>query len=469
MASLADKLSDSPVDVDVAASQRSVSERLRSLSFSKEAGPHRERLASLAPRRRRVRYLLIGALVLAAVVFGARHYTGLFQHVTDVDVVSVESPLTAVTVLDTSGYLMAKTKVQVNSKIPGTIVQLPIEEGAKVQKGELLARLDGDEYAADLAAAKAGLAQARARLSELEAGARPAEIRQAEALLDQANASAEFARQDFERAKQLKNTISVQEFERAKANFEEARASADHQIHTLALLKEGARPEQISAARADVERAQANVEKAAYWYDSTKVLSPITGTVLERQLELGERIGPEAIGAGICVVANLEEMEVEVDIQERELVNIQIGQPCRIEPEAYPNRLYKGRVSRIMPVANRQRGVVQIRVEVLNDDAKLLPEMNCRIVILQENSSFAPDDRLQVPQAAVLGPPNDPYLFVLDGNFARKRMVELSEEKDGAIIVTDGIFAGEQVILPPPEHSLTDGQPVRKRLVEDSE
>ncbi|MEX0610898.1 MAG: efflux RND transporter periplasmic adaptor subunit [Pirellulales bacterium] len=467
MASLVDKVSDSAADAGAAASQDHVSERLRSLMFAKDAGQHGERRVPVAPRRRRRRFLFLGALVLATIVLGARRYVGLFQNVAEVDVVSVESQLSAATVLDTSGYLMAKTKVLVNSKIPGTIVELPIDEGAKVQERELLARLDGDEYAADLAAAKAGLAQTRARLSELEAGARPEEIRQAQALLDQANAGAEFARQDFERAKRLKNTISDQEFERAKANFEEAQASADHQTHTLALLKKGARPEQISAARADVERAQANVDKAAFWYESTKVLSPITGTVLERQLELGERIGPEVIGAGICVVANLDEMEVEVDVQERELVHIQVGQPCRIEPEAYPNRLYKGRVSRIMPVANRQRGVVQIRVEVLNDDSKLLPEMNCRIVVLREGSSFTPDDRLRVPKVAVLGQPDDPYVFVIDGNFARKRPVKLGAEHDGAMIVKEGVFAGEQVILPldPP---LSDGQPVRKRAVENA-
>ena len=205
-----------------------------------------------------------------------------------------------------------------------------------------------------------------------------------------------------------------------------------------------------------MEQAQATLDKAAYWSDSTSIRSPITGTILEKRIELGERIGPETIATGICVVGNLKAMEVEVDVQERELSNIHIGQPCRIEPEAYPNRLYKGRVGRIMPVANRQRGVVQIRVEVLNDDARLLPELNCRIMILREGSSFTPDDRLRVPKDAVVHDADAPYVFVLDGNFAQKRPIEIGEERDGAVIIKSGVFAGEQVILSK-DKALKDG------------
>src|SRR5262245_6655429 len=161
--------------------------------------------------------------------------------VVQLKVVTVQSDLSSAIVLDTSGYLMAQTKVQMLPKIPGTIQELHINEGTKVKKGDLLVRLDAQELAADLAAAKASLAQVKARLDELVAGARPDEIHQAESLLSQAEARAKFALQDFERAQQLYGTISKQEFDRAKSNYDEAKANVDHQKDALALLKAGAR------------------------------------------------------------------------------------------------------------------------------------------------------------------------------------------------------------------------------------
>ena len=173
---------DSPTSV--------TTERLRSLAFAKgtDQGPkHRE---PMSPRRRRTRYMVLAALLLAVIGYGFTRYKGILRPVVDVDVVAAESELSTVTLLDTSGYLMAKTKVQVNSKVPGTIVELPIEEGMEVKAGDLLARLEGGEYAADLAAAKAGLAHSKAQLSELEAGPLPEEVQQAESILEQANARA---------------------------------------------------------------------------------------------------------------------------------------------------------------------------------------------------------------------------------------------------------------------------------------
>jgi multidrug efflux pump subunit AcrA (membrane-fusion protein) len=363
-------------------------------------------------------------------------------------------------VLDTSGYLMAQTKVQILPKIPGTILELHIDEGTKVKKGDLLVQLDAKELTADLAGSKASLAQAKARLDELVAGALPDEIHQAESLLAQAEARAKFALQDFERAQQLYGTVSKQEFDRAKSNYDEARANVDHQTHALTLLKKGPRIEQIEGAKADVARSQANVDRAQVWFDSTRIVSPINGTVLEKHAELGERVNPEVIAVGLCTVADLSEMDVEVDIQERELTNVSVGQPCRIEPEAYPGQFYQGRVARIMPVANRQRGVVQIRVKVINNDGKLLPDMNCRVVILKAESTFTPDDKLRVPTMAILGEPDAPVLYVLDGPIARRRPVKLGDAANGMVVVKEGLFPGERVAIPG-DSSLGDGQLVK--------
>jgi HlyD family secretion protein len=442
-----------------------ISDRVRSLTFEKPSA------GGGAVRRgrgwRRLIFLVVASISIGAILWQQGLSRKLFPSPpVELKVVTVKSDLSSAIVLDTSGYLMAQTKVQILPKIPGTILELHIDEGTKVKKGDLLVQLDAQEFAADLAASKASLAQAKARLDELVAGARPDEIHQAESLLTQAEARAKFALQDFERAQQLYGTISKQEFDRAKSNYEEAKANVEHQTHTLALLKAGPRTEQIDGARADVARSQANVDRAQVWIDSTRIVSPINGTILEKHAELGERVNPEVIAVGLCTIADLSEMEVEVDVQERELTNVSIGQPCRIEPEAYPGQFYQGRVARIMPVANRQRGVVQIRVKVINNDGKLLPDMNCRVVILKAESTFSPDDKLRVPTTAILGEPEAPVLYVLDGPIARRRPVKLGATADGMVVVKEGLFPGERVAIPG-DSSLTEGQLV-KPLSNDS-
>jgi multidrug efflux pump subunit AcrA (membrane-fusion protein) len=456
VASLIEKPEKLAVETNGSA-REGISDRVRSLTFEKPA-------VGSDGRRRGRRWLLYFVLVLfavGAVLWRQGFSRKLFApQAVELKVVTVQSDLSSAIVLDTSGYLMAQMKVQMLPKIPGTILELHIDEGTKVKKGDLLVQLDAKELVADLAASKASLAQAKARLDELVAGALPDEINQAESLLTQAEARAKFALQDFERAQQLYGTISKQEFDRAKSNYDEAKANVDHQTHALTLLKKGPRVEQIAGAKADVARSQANVDRAQVWLDSTRIVSPINGTVLEKHAELGERVNPEIIAAGLCTVADLSEMEVEVDVQERELTNVSVGQPCRIEPEAYPGQFYQGRVARIMPVANRQRGVVQIRVKVINNDGKLLPDMNCRVVILKAESTFTPDDKLRVPATAILGEPDAPVLFVLDGPIARRRPVKLGATANGMVVVKEGLFPGERVAIPG-DLSLGDGQLVK--------
>ncbi len=166
------------------------------------------------------------------------------------------------------------------------------------------------------------------------AGALPDEINQAESLLTQAEAR-ENSRCKILARKQLYGTISKQEFDRSKSNYDEAKANVEHQTHAVDLIERRAADGADRGARADVARSQANVDRAQVWFDSTRIVAPINGTVLEKHAELGERVNPEIIAAGLCTVADLSEMDVEVDVQERELTNVSVGQPCRIEPEAF--------------------------------------------------------------------------------------------------------------------------------------
>ena len=120
------------------------------------------------------------------------------------------------------------------------------------------------------------------------------------------------------------------------------------------------------------------MEKAQYLYDCTRVTSPIDGTVLQKSVELGEslRLDPVSGSTSLCVIADLSNLQAEVDVQEKDLPQLSIGQRCRVSPEAAPENVYEAKVERRAPVVNRQRGVVQVKVRILNPDDKLMPDIS---------------------------------------------------------------------------------------------
>ena len=189
---------------------------------------------------------------------------------------------------------------------------------------------------------------------------------------------------------------------------------------------------------------------------------------MQKNAELGEAVRPESFGgdrglsASLCVMADLTQMEAEVDVQERVLNRVFVGQPCRMQPEAYSDRTYDARLDRLLPIANKQKGVVQARITILNPDDRLLPDMNCNVKFLKEAPPPEPEG-LRIPQSAVVTEGGETAVFVLDGTVARHRVVQLGAAADGRVEVRDGLRAGEVVLLPEGK-LLSDGQTVNARL-----
>lgn len=404
---------------------------------------------------------LLGTLAAVAVgvgLFLAKDTLFFTADATTVDAVTVESELSAAIVLDTSGFVLAENQVQIDPQVPGVLVELPVAEGDRVEKGALLGRIDDAELMIDVASAEAGVALAAARLAELKAGALPAEIKQAEASLDQARAREALALAELARAEELRDTISKKEYETTRASSLEAKALVRQNEQRLLMLNEGTRAEAIQAAEAEVQRAEAVLIKAKHWVARTRIHAPLAGVVVELKPRVGETIRPEALAGGFCVLADLSKLEIDVEVPERDLQKIQVGQPCRVEPEAFPDRFFAGRVARVLPMANRQRGVVQFRVVIDKPEGLLLPNMNCRVAVLKEGSPVDPDDRLFVPLAAVQLSDRGDYLFVKDGTQARIRPVTVGESTDRGVVITEGLFPGETVLLP--DGGLSDGDEI---------
>ncbi len=141
-------------------------------------------------------------------------------------------------------------------------------------------------------------------------------------------------------------------------------------------------------------RARATRDRAKYYLDKTKIHAPADAegkprvfTVLQKNVNPGESIQADFVYTALCTLADLSEMEAEIDVQERDLRQLQKGTPCEVIPDAYPDRVYRGTLSRMQPMVNRQRGVVQVKVAIDSPDEYLLPDMNARVLFFKHSDS----------------------------------------------------------------------------------
>jgi len=300
--------------------------------------------------------------------------------------------------LDSKGYIMPVQRILVSPKVSGMIVKLDILEGRRVKKGAILAELEDVDYKADLAHSESSLEAARQRLAEIEA-MRPQEIGQAKAESERAKAELVQLKSDFERSKDLylkQKALSQLEYELAESKYR----SADQRVRSMDFalgLLENSRGKKVAAAEAEVRQAEADLVKARWRLENCKVRAPISGTILKKNAEEGNLVNPIAMNGSfsLCDLADLSDLEVELTIQERDISKVSPGQKCKIRTEAYPDRVYDGVVSRLMPVADRSKAAIPVRVKVVVPQAEegiyLKPDMIAMVSFL--NDSSVPEDK----------------------------------------------------------------------------
>jgi multidrug resistance efflux pump len=294
-------------------------------------------------------------------------------------------------VLESKGYIIPVHQIQVSPKVSGMVLELHFEEGKQVKKGDVLARLETVDYEADRNRARAQLDAAWQRFLEVWTGNRPDEIRQAKAELEEARATREQLYLDWKRSANLpKTTVSMKDYELAESSYKAADRRVARMEAAYNLMLEGARQERILLAWAEIEQAAADLTKAQWRLDNCVVRAPVTGTILTKKAEEGNIVNPVAfnVAASLCDMADLSDLEVDLNIQERDIANVFKGQRCIIRPEAFPGREYKGHVSRLMPIADRAKGAVPVRVKVnvpREEEGKYLkPEMSVVVSFLAQ-------------------------------------------------------------------------------------
>ena len=297
-------------------------------------------------------------------------------------------------VLIVSGYIVPHHRIEVGSKIVGKVTWVGVEKSDLVEKGQLLVKLDDREFQAQLEQARASLRAAEARLAELDAGSRPEEIDRAEAELRRSKADLENADLEYQRLETLLQTgvVSKQLVDNARTRRDMAQAAVGvaEKNHRLFVL--GPRQEKLQSARAEMEQSRAAVK---YWQSQlaeTEIRAPISGTILERIAEVGEMVSTWFAGGAVVVaLADLNDLQVELDISQSDFHNVSEKHDCRMSPVAYPEQEYACELVETAPEANRQRATIQIKVQVTNPDAYLRPEMDAQVTFYRRKAEQSGD------------------------------------------------------------------------------
>jgi RND family efflux transporter MFP subunit len=378
------------------------------------------------PERRALRRNLI-LFVIALIVVALTLAMMRARNVPQVQVLTVTSSggsasgggATSVTA---NGYVAARTKASVSAKIPGRLAYLSVSEGSSVKQGDIIARLDNADYQAAVAQAQANVATADASIIEARAD-RDQLAREANRIRDIRTRNA--------------NLISEQDLESATSRAAQAAARAN-------------------AADARKKSAEAALRMAEANMDNTIIRAPFSGTVLRKDAEVGEVVAP-SVGGGltrgaVVTLADLQTLEVEVDVNEAYIGRIRSGAAARITLDAYPDTTFKGAVRQVVPTADRQRATVQVKVSILDHDPRILPEMGAKVDFLQPDSArgavgAAPKPVFRIPAATVKTDAGTSVVWIVRDGKLTRRPVTTGPVSAGFLEVRSGLNGGEQILV----------------------
>jgi HlyD family secretion protein len=422
----------------------------------------------------RVKWVLLAGVLLGVLLGAAYLLWRLANGAMEVEVQRVQAtgqrPAEVVGVLlNATGYIVAAHKIQVAPKVNGRVAQVLVSKGQQVQQGQVLVRLEDDEYRAQLQQASGQLQAAQARLQEALHGARPQEIAQAQANVQEVRADLENARLQLQRAQQLiaKGLVARVALDDAQARYNSLTARVQALEKVYALVRLGPRQEQIDSLRGQVEQARGQMAYAGTQLQNTVIQAPVAGTILERNVENGEFVTTGFVGERgakgyVVSLADLQDLQVELDISQNDFAKLGPQQRASVTTDAYPDRTYAGYIVEVAPEANRQKATVQVKVQILRPDAYLRPEMNASVAFVAEEQPASSEPftkpTISIPSSALLH--GAVFLFV-DGRAVRYA-VKTGPSSGTAVRVVEGLHGGEALIVNPPA-SLQDGSKVRQK------
>jgi RND family efflux transporter MFP subunit len=407
----------------------SLSSDLASLKIEREVKP-----SSGGPLGKIFTYLIVLGLAAAAYVFGKPYLEArFFKTEVALTEIALVSPAQAQIALSSSGYVVPQVRSRVGARIPGRVAKLHAKEGDRVTAGQVLIELDRANQEAAIRAAKLRVAASRARTAT------------ARATLDEVTRQAE------------------REHALVKQGAAPQARADDLTLRATSLS------EQVKASDAEVAAASAEIEALQINLGYMTIVSPITGTVLNKPPEVGEVLGNDfGIGTtttGTIEVADFDSLAVETDVPEGRLHLVKIGSPCEIVLDAYPQKRYRGEAIEIMPKVNRSKATVGVKVKFLDAAGAALPDMAARVSFLNKQlgeSELKEKPKTVVPADAVVDRSGSKVVFVLDGDKVHMKPVSLGPKFGDGFELELGPNPGTKIVKAPPV-TLEDGQRVKER------
>ncbi len=336
--------------------------------------------------------------------------------------VSVHTGRSADAVVVATGYLESRRQAKIGARAPGRIELLHVEEGTNVKKGEVLAALEHADLDASLAANKAELERSRAALVEQQV------------VVDR-------TKREFDRAAKLHPTrvITDSEFDVAKFDHEAANAK-------------------IKSLNASIELAEARVREAEQLKENMFVRAPFDGTVISKDAEVGESILPGGLGEGsgrgsVVTIADLKSLEVDCDVKEDYISRVVVDRPAEVAVDAVPGRRYKGKVRKVIPMGDRARATIKVKVSIVDADERLFPEMSGTVYFLpsgKESETASTDRRIFCPSDAIVKEVDASHVWVVKDEKVERVKVRAGSETDNRTEILGGLSGGEKVVVKPP-------------------
>ncbi|NJO78576.1 MAG: efflux RND transporter periplasmic adaptor subunit, partial [Cyanobacteria bacterium RM1_2_2] len=356
----------------------------------------------------------------------------------------------------------------------GILEELFVQQGDRVTRGQLIARMANDDVEAQMLQAQARVARAEARLAEVRAGNRPediaqaeARVRQAEARVAEAEARLNLAEERVRRNQTLadEGAISGDQLdevlntaETARASLEQSQASLQESRRSLELQHRGSRAEEIAAAEADLAEARGNLQAVEVQRQDTFLYAPFSGTVTQKFADEGAFVTPTTSASEVtsatstAVVAIAEGLEILAEVPEVDIQQLRVGQPVEIVADSYPGETFRGKVQLVAPEAVVQQNVTsfQVRVALETGQDKLLSGMNTDVTFLGEQMA----DAVVVPIVAIVTKDGETGVLVPDAdNQPQFRPVTLGTAVRNQTQILEGLEPGERVFTDIPKDS----------------
>ncbi len=373
-------------------------------------------------RGRRSKRLLMWSAVTATAIFAAFLYFFAINPTVEVEVatVSLTYPSQTFTLLNASGYVVAQRKAAVSSKATGRLEWLGVEEGSRVRRNDVIARLEDRDVVAARDQAAANLENARSTLVQAQTELKDATI-------------------NYSRSKELltKGFISQMDFDTADARYKRAQAG-------------------VSGAEAAIIAARAALNAAEVAVEYTRIRAPFDAVVLTKDADVGDIITPFGAAANakadVVTVADMSSLQVEADVSEANLEKVKVGQPCEVQLDAFPDTRFRGAVHMIVPTADRSKASVMVKVRFIDRDPRILPEMSAKVAFLERAVAHGEErPRTAISPQAISTRGGGRFVFRVVGSRVAEVAVTMGVKLGDMVEVLQGVKAGDKVVLDPPK------------------